>query len=214
MFKFSRMIRYAPENDNQGGGNPGPSPTGGGQGEQVVTMKQSDLDQLFAQRAQQAERSLTDRILKDLGVENLEAAKTALKAKADADEASKTELQKLQDAVAKETERAAKATQERDVAQAQVSETLKRTAVLMAATMAGFNDPSDAWTFIDKTTIALDDKGNASGVDGAIKTLIEKRPYLIKTSQPPKGPGSPPPPKGRSNNQPAPQGTDKPLIRL
>lgn len=31
---------------------------------------------------------------------------------------------------------------------------------------------------------------------------------------PPKGPGSPPPPKGRSNNQPAPQGTDKPLIRL
>lgn len=101
---------------------------------------------------------------------------------------------------------------------ARANERLLRAYVLTAA--ADFADPEDAWNFIDRAAIAVDEDGNPSGIDAALKTIREKKPYLLKANV---GTNDPPPPRfgtpRPSNRRDAspPSVTDqipKPIIRL
>jgi lipopolysaccharide export LptBFGC system permease protein LptF len=113
-------------------------------------------------------------------------------------EAEMTEAQKTAEQIKATEERAQKAEQERDAVQARMLETLKRTSVISAASAAGFNDPADAWLYIDRDKITVNEAGAVEGVDQAIKTLAEKKPYLLKAA-PDKRPGSPPGPNSRQS---------------
>lgn len=57
-----------------------------------------------------------------------------------------------------------------------------RSAVVSAASKAGFADPADAVNFIDADALTIGDDGGVEGVDEAIKALAEQKPYLIKSN--------------------------------
>lgn len=213
LFKAKNMFRYAPEGGN-GGGNPGDStpPTGGDPrpGEAVVTMPQAQLDKLMAERGEQGKRAL----LKEFGVETPEEIKTILAKAKEIEDAQKTEQERLAEEAGKHKTRAEKAEQERNDAVSRLNETLKRTFVLLAA--KDFNDPEDAWRFIDREQISVKEDGTVEGVDKAVEALTKSKPYLLKAAQD-KRPGSPAGPGQRTTVQKPgekPTETRKPIVHL
>ena len=64
------------------------------------SFTQEDLSAIAAKTREEGRKAEAARILKELGVENLEDAKAALEAKKAADDAAKTEAQRLSDALA------------------------------------------------------------------------------------------------------------------
>lgn len=46
-----------------------------------------------------------------------------------------------------------------------------------------WHDPSDVLRFVtDDDSVSIDEKGNVSGMEAALKKLAEKKPYLVKTT--------------------------------
>jgi len=156
-------------------------PTTGGAPVQTVTLTQDALNRMFAERVQQAERST----IKSLGFDSVDDLKTLLKQARDADEANKTEAEKIAAKLAKLEERAAQAETERDAALARAQETLIRAELKNAAAAAGFLDPADVMRFIDRSAITINEQGEVEGVETAIKELVKAKPYSYKPPTPP-----------------------------
>lgn len=53
-----------------------------------------------------------------------------------------------------------------------------RSAVLEAATKAGFRNPEIAYRLIDMDALDVTDDGKVRGIEGVLRTLLEKDPYL------------------------------------
>lgn len=71
----------------------------------VPTFTQEEVNAILAGRLKRAEEAATKRVLEALGVDNLETAKASVAATKTAEEANKTELQKLQDKLAAEVKK-------------------------------------------------------------------------------------------------------------
>lgn len=63
---------------------------------------------------------------------------------------------------------------------AQIKKLTINHAVLTAAAQMDFEDPDDALLFIDTDALEADEDGNVTGVKDALKSVIKKRPYLLK----------------------------------
>ena len=163
---------------------PEPDAAGGGEGNnqpEKRSFTQAELDALFAVRTKSAKQTAVKDLLAELGVESPDAIKTAL---AEAEQARKAQMTELEQAqaeaqAAKEAEVKAKA--ERDEAIAQANETLMKAAVMAAA--RDFNDPADAWLYIDRSKIEMADDGEIKGVEEALKIVVEAKPYLVKAGE-------------------------------
>jgi len=53
-------------------------------------------------------------------------------------------------------------------------------AVLSAAAQYEFEDPKDALRFVDRKEIGVDEDGEVTGAEEAVKALVKKRGYLLK----------------------------------
>lgn len=110
-----------------------------------------------------------------------------LKAKAakfdEVDQASKTELQKLQDGI-----------NERDAKIAGLPGEIRQQAIRFAseATRAGFLDPEDA--LLNLSDVDLSDN---DAVKAALADLAERKPHLVREAPKPKLPAKPKPAKGK-----------------
>lgn len=196
-----------PENNNADGGGAGES---GG-----VQLSQKDLDKMFADRAKQARESERRKLLEELGLENVDAAKSALKKAKELEESQLSELEKAQKEAEKARELAEKARQEADAAIATANEQLMRAAVLNQATNAGFNDPNDAWLYITRDKITVKDDGSYDGLEAEIKRISEEKPYLLKAAvdqQPP--PNGTPPRNRRPASQPPAQPPEQQQVHV
>ena len=63
-----------------------------------------------------------------------------------------------------------------------------RNTVTLEATKMNFQDPADALSLIDATDLNIDDETNrptTKSVQGALKTLVKDKPYLVKEAQKP-----------------------------
>ncbi len=85
-----------------GGGDPPPG-TRGGAGAGGKTFTQEELDAVAGKARTEGRTAAEKELLKSLGIDSVEAAQAALKAHRDAEEASKTELQRAQDEAARLT---------------------------------------------------------------------------------------------------------------
>lgn len=111
-----------------------------------------------------------------------EAAKyrTSLRKLEDADaERKKAEMTEAERIKAELVEAQAKAAE----AEKRATETMLRMSVVAGAAKAGFNDPMDAWSMIDVTTLEVGDDGMVTGVEDAIMGLLKDKPYLAKQAQ-------------------------------
>lgn len=161
-----------PETNADGGGSESPETT---------TFTQAQVDTIIADRLKRSKVSTTNELLESLGVETLEAATKAVKDAAATKAAQMTELEKAQAETVTASEALVKVQAEMESTRATAAEALLRAAVISAAT--GFNDPNDAWTLIDKSSVEVQTDGTYKGIDEAIKALLESKPYLAKTTE-------------------------------
>ncbi|KKL93653.1 hypothetical protein LCGC14_1566710, partial [marine sediment metagenome] len=128
-------------------------------------------------------------VLAELGVEDIATAKKTLAEAEAARTAQMTELEKAKAEIAEVQAKAAQATAEAEAIKVEAAEALLQAAVISKA--GSFQDPMDAWSFIDRAKIEVQDDGTYKGIDEALKTLIEAKPYLVKADSNTTGPGTP-----------------------
>jgi hypothetical protein len=155
------------------------APDGGGTATFTPPSSQDEFDRMVGDRLARERQKFADY--------------DDLKAKAakfdEADAASKTELQKLQDAVA-----------ERDSKLADLPRQVRAQAIRFAskATQAGFLDPEDALTFLANDVDLADD----DAVKAALDELAERKPHLVRKDPVKKLPARPRPKKGADDDEP------------
>lgn len=149
---------------NSGDGTQAPAATpadapGGGtqpaQGEER-TFTQAELEAILKQRLDERKNKYAD-------YDDLKAKAQKL---AEIEEANKSELEKAKDA-------ADKAKKERDAALAKAQDTLIRAAFVAEAAKAGAAHPEDAYALADRSGVEVAEDGTISGVEAAVKALVE-----------------------------------------
>jgi hypothetical protein len=92
--------------------------------------------------------------------------------------------QKRKDAELSETERLkvqlAREQTEHQKTVAEMTTQRIKMAFLAEATKTNFNDPNDASSMADISTVTVEDDGKVKGVEEAVKALVKAKPYLIK----------------------------------
>lgn len=110
-------------------------------------------------------------------------------------EAEMTEAQKVAAQLKAAEEKALQAEQEKMSALAKAQETMTRSMVLVKASSAGFNDPADAWQFLDRSKVKINDAGEVEGIEKALEELAKAKPYLLKEPDQKQRPNGTPPGK-------------------
>lgn len=182
---------------------------GSGAGEEKRTFTQAELNALFGERGRQAKQAAISELMKELGVEKPEDIKAALKKAKDAEVAQMTELEKAQAEKADALKKAEEAEQARTTTEAKALERLMRAEVISAASRLNFNDPADAWLYIDRTAIKVTDDDDFEGIDKALEVVVKAKPYLVKSDKQPGG--GTPTRKPRTIQQP--EGAPAPAVK-
>lgn len=225
MFKhiLSRIFLFEA---NAGGGSGGGESTAEekakAEEEAKAKAKQEELDKQFAERAKRATETERKRILEELGVKDPEEAKTLLKKAREADEANKSETEKLKAQLDKansekeKTEADAKAKEEASLKRLLDSEIKinARTAVADKegkVTRPAFRKEAmdEVLLLIDRTKIEQKDD-TFNGVEKALSELAKAKPYLLEEKQEPRR-GTPP--EGRRSGSSQDDGKREPIIR-
>ncbi len=154
-------------------------------------LDQAALDKAFAERAARAARQAQADMLQQLGVPDLAAAKAAIEAQRQADEARKTDLERLQGEQAALAERLRVAEEKATAAQAALISHRRDGALSAALQAAGAHDPSVVLTLWQATgaLAALageDGQPNAEAVQAALQALKTDKPFLFAAPAPDK----------------------------
>ena len=190
-------------------------PTGGG--EQTITLTQAQLDAMFKPRTDEAAKKARATLLTEIGVEDVAAVKAALAAAEAAKQSQMSELEKAQAAADKAKSEVEKAQAERDAALAYAAETLLRAATVSEASGLGFNDPADAWLYLDRAKVETTEAGAYKGLTEAVKAVAEAKPYLLKADTPPAPRGTPTRerrPTAAQPNAAPPAAAERPIVRF
>lgn len=155
-------------------------------GEEKKSFTQKELDFLFADRSNRAKSEVTSEILKLLGVENIDMAKTLVKKQMEADEATKTELQKAQEEAAQSKQLAEQVKAEAEAIKAAAREQVVRAEVIRQVIGYNVNNMTfrpeaidDVWMLIDKANIKDDDKDGFTGIKDAVEKVAKDRPHWL-----------------------------------
>jgi DNA repair exonuclease SbcCD ATPase subunit len=150
----------------------------GGGTDRAVQFSQEQLDAIVKDRLERARTKTTSDLLSQLGIEDIDEAKKAIEDATKAKEAQMSELEKAQAQITDALNQAAQAKADMKSIQAKADEALLKAAIISKA--QNFNDPMDAWQFIDKSKIEIGEDGSYSGINKALEALTESKPYLIK----------------------------------
>ncbi len=180
-----------PEKPNADGG-------GDGQGQPAppVTFSQEQVDTIVKDRLARATTKTQADLLAELDIEDVATAKKTLADAKTAQAAQMSELEKAQAEIAEAQEATRKATAEAETIKVAASEALLKAAIISQA--GHLNDSMDAWQFIDRSKIEVQEDGSYKGIDEALKALAETKPYLVKAENGNHGPGTPARPKPKS----------------
>lgn len=166
---------------NDGGGEGGEGEAGAGEGaaggsgaagaaEEGGTPKsfsQADVDRIVRERLARAKAEPPS------DYEDLKAKAAKLD---EIEAASKTELEKAQEAARVAAEREKAALDRANVA-------LRRSAVVAAAVKAKAVDPDAVFALVDPSQVTIGDDGQVTGAEDAVKALLEAKPYLVGSTQ-------------------------------
>lgn len=160
--------------DNADGGGNDPNT-------EVAQFTQEQLDAIIKDRLERANSKVTSDLMAQLGIENIDEAKKTLEDATKLKEAQMSELEKVQSQVTDAMNQAAQAKADMEAMQIQTNEALLKAAIISKA--QNFNDPMDAWSFVDKSKVKIGEDGNYTGIDDVLKELSEAKPYLIKIKE-------------------------------
>lgn len=164
---------WAPDDGGDGGGDPTQNPgnddgdgAGGDGGSGTIQLTSQQL----AERLDRQARTAVNKFLSGLGFEKADDLKAAIEKQRQADDANKTEAQKLQEQLADYQKREQQwALEKRDTA--------LQIAVQAASAKLGIVDAEVALALI-RGTIEFDNDGKPQGVEAALTKLVADKPYL------------------------------------
>lgn len=139
--------------------------------------KEGDTAKTFTQ--EQVDKMIGDRLAR---------AKTAPPADYADLQAAAKKLQELEAAQLTETEKLQKAQAAAEArateAETKLRDATKRNAVYAAAQRAGAIDPDAVFALLDQSAVTVGDDGQLTGVDEAVKALLDNKQYLVGKSSP------------------------------
>lgn len=131
-----------------------------------------DSEEAFNARMDREARRRLEAAAKAAGFDSVDEFVEAAKKAREAEEATKSELQKL-------TEKLTKAEQKAAAIQAQAEKALVDAEIIRHATALGFADPSDAVALLDRSGVKVDlEAGKVEGVKEAVEALLKAKPHL------------------------------------
>lgn len=208
MFKnlnLSRWIRpvffFAPDDGNGGGAQPPAEPSA----EDKAKDAQDALNKQFAERALRGATAKEKEILEALGVKDITEAAAVLKKAREADEAQKTETERLQAQIKASDEARQKAENEAKEKTEAANKRLLDSEIKISASTAliekdKITRPAFKREALDDVLLLIDRKlieekdGAFKGVDKALAELAKAKPWLLEEKQqaprgtPPQGP--------------------------
>ena len=128
-----------------------------GQKQEFAFSSQADFDKAFEKRMARERKKMETEFNTKLEREKMDETQKAKAEKADAE---------------------LKATEAIRVANSR----LIKSEINLKSVELGIIDAEAAYALIDKESVDVDEYGNVSGVDIALKALISKKPYLVKTA--------------------------------
>lgn len=133
---------------------------------------QADIDRIAGQTRKEAMAKWA----KEHGFENVKDLEEIIKAKRDADEQAKTDLQKAQDTAQREKVA-------REQAEAALRSERIKAAVVKKATELNFAFPDDTLAFLNLSAVEIDDNGKISGFDKQLDDLAKSGRLPMKGQQ-------------------------------
>lgn len=164
-----------PNKDTNNGGNAGDDPNKG-KGNDPANNKGNDPAKGGEGENQMIPKSRFDEVNTEL--KDLRAWKEEQEAKA-----KKAEDKKLQ-ADKKWEELATKRSAEAEALKAQLTDAKIRSAVAAEAYKNGAIDVNDIVALVDKAKVQVDKDGNVTGVEEAVKALVDSKPHLFGEGKP------------------------------
>lgn len=164
-------------------GPPEEKNTSTGEGEGPGTFTQEDLNRVASKTRNEARTKL----LKDLGVESLEALQEVIQAKKAADEQAKSDLQKAQEAAEQAKQRAEAA--EAALQAERLRSAFDRAAVEQVADLELAYLAARETGLLGEELVQITETGAVTGMDKAVKKLLEQKPILKKQAAQPGGTG-------------------------
>ncbi len=161
-----------PADNKQGQGTPPAPPQGGGQLEPPKTFTQSEMDAVVQDRLRRNDAKFSD-------YDDLKAKAARLD---EAEEASKSELEK---ATGKATTEAARA----DIADARADRILRQSVIMAEATSQGAADAETIVALLATDDTITLDGDQVKGAKQAVKKLLEAKPFLAGKTQTPSSSG-------------------------
>ncbi len=122
-------------------------------------------------RINQGADSKLKKVAEELGFESVETMQQAAKTAKEAEEKNKTELEK-------EKARADKLEQERQDNVEKANQKLVNAELKVFAAQLKFVDPQDAVALANRSEIQVDEEGNVTGAEDAVKALAKAKPHL------------------------------------
>lgn len=194
--------------------DPNADASGNGGEQDKVTFTQQELDALFAERAKRASEGALSELFKSLGVSDAASLKTALDKVREADEAQKTELQKLLDKASKAEASVADLEAARKAEIEAFTRRILDTEIKIAAsrdvkdkdgkiTRQAFRAEAvdDVILLVDRKNITEKD-GAYTGIEGALDALAKAKPWLLAEQATPEKPKGSPITKERIQQKP------------
>jgi hypothetical protein len=178
---FNRVPLYAPDAGGADGDPPGEPPADGGE-DKPKSFSQKDVDALMGKTRKEAREATLGGLLKELGLESVDALKTGFTEARQLKEAQMSETEK-QKAALEQAQAQVKEAQSKMQASLQLAnERLMRAAVMAEASKAEYKlNPAalgDVWLFLDKTKLEMAEDGEVKGLPEAVKAVLEAKPYL------------------------------------
>ncbi len=134
------------------------------------TFTQEEVNAFVAERAKHAKSSAIGDLLKELGFEKFDELKAAIQRQRETENASKTELQKAQEALAEYQKKEQAWAQEKRAQALQI-------AVQGASAKLGIVDAEVALALI-REKVQFDEQGRPQNVEAALTELVNQKPYL------------------------------------
>lgn len=138
------------------------------------TFSQAELEEILAKRLKREKEKQAELDAKLKRLEEFEKAEEERK-KAEMSEAERLKAEKEEAA-----KKAEEATEQAKKAQESANQRILNTEIRSVARALNANDPADVLALLDKSGIEMDDEGNVVGVEEAVKSLKEAKPWMFK----------------------------------
>jgi hypothetical protein len=138
------------------------------------TFTQAELDEILAKRLKREKEKQVETDAKLKRLEDFE------KAEEERNKAAMTEADRLKAEKDVATKTAEEAVEKAKKAEATANQRILNTEIKSIARSLNANDPADILALLDKSSVEMDDEGNAKGVEEAVKALKEAKPWMFK----------------------------------